>query len=82
MTKDNFPNFFKWIFTKWYFWVIFILWGVWSGIEEIKAGYIPEFLGTLSASFIIVIIIFGIIYLINKSIHKRIKEEVKLASKK
>ncbi len=75
--KDKDEGFFKWLFKKWYFWVLSLGWGFWSGIEELKAHNISEFLGNLLASFVIVIFIFGIVYLINKSISRKVKEEIK-----
>ncbi len=80
--EDNFPNFFKWTFTKWYFWVIFFVWGLWAGSEELRAYYITEFLVTLFISFVLVLIIFLIPYSIKRFICKKVQEEVKSNSRK
>ena len=82
MTKDKFPNFYKWTFSKWYFWVIVFIWGVLSGLEELRQYYIPEFLATLSISFVLVLLLFLISYSIKKFIYKRVKEEIKSELKK
>ena len=75
-------RFFKWIITKWYFWVISIAWGIWSGFEELEARYFSSFLGTLIATFLIVGFIFWIIYMIKKSISKQVKKELESYLKK
>lgn len=69
-------SFFKWVFTRWYFYVVFILWGVWSGLEELRAAYIVEFLATLVTSFGLTLVIFLIVFSIKKFISKKVKEEV------
>ncbi len=70
-------SFWKETFKKWYFWVISLGWGFWSGMEHLRARSFSEFLGTLAASFFIVIIIFGIIYFIQNSMYRKIEKEVK-----
>ena len=82
MTKDNSPSFLKQTFSKWYFWVIFFAWGLWAGLEELKAYYYTDFLITLCVTFVLVLLIFLIPYSIKKLIAKKVREEVKLASKK
>lgn len=66
MTEDNFPGFFKWTYTKWYFWVIVVLWSVWSGYESLVNKYIAEFIGTIIFVIIFLSIFFFIAYLISK----------------
>jgi len=66
MTKDNFPNFFKWTYTKWYFWVIVIIWSIWSGYESIINKYIGEYIGNLIACIIILSVIFLLSYILVK----------------
>jgi len=77
MTKDNSPSFLKQTFSKWYFWVIFFVWGLLAGLEELKAHYITEFLITLFITFVLVLLIFLIPYSIKKFISKKVREEIK-----
>ena len=74
-TKTKKDGFFKWLFEKWYFWIISLGWGYWSGIEELRARYFSEFFGTVIVSILIVMGIFGIVYAIQRSISKKVKEE-------
>ncbi len=77
MKKDNNEGFWKWLVKKSYFWIIALVWGFWSGLEDIRARSFSAFFGTLAASFFIVIIVFGIIYMIQNSMHRKIEKEVK-----
>ena len=73
MTEDKFPNFPKWAYTKWYFWVIVILYSIWTEFESYVNFYIPEILGSLIACFLIVSLVFLFIYLTAKAIVKHNK---------
>ena len=66
MTEHNFPNFFKWTYTKWYFWFIVILYSIWSGYESLVNGSIGEIIGVLIATIIISSVIFLLCYMIAK----------------
>lgn len=62
--KDKVPNFFKWIFKKWSFWALFVLWSLWSGYEELFIlKSLAEFIGTVTATFIMSMFLFIIFYI-------------------
>ncbi len=70
--KNKFPNFFEWTYTKWYFWVIAILWSLWSGLEDIILGRVAEFIGTLIASIALLSLLFLIAWLLSRNTCKKL----------
>jgi len=62
MKKET--GFFRWIFGKWYYWLISVVWSLFAGYEELRNGYVSEFLGILTATFLLIAIFFGIAYFI------------------
>ncbi len=71
--EKHFPNFFEWTYTKWYFWVIVILWSFWSGYESILIKDLPLFIGNVIFVIIFLSLLFFFIYLISKKNCKKLK---------
>ena len=73
MTKDNFPSFIDWTYKKWYFWVLVILWTVWSTFGSLdEVSYLFELIGVVIFVFIFLSAIFFISYLISKNNCKKL----------
>lgn len=75
-------GFFRWMFSKWYYWLISIVWSLFAGYEELRNGYVSEFLGILTATFLLIAIFFGIAYFIKKTIATMVDKEIKKRMKK
>ncbi len=73
MAKNDFPPYQKWVFKKWYYWVIIIIYSILTEFKSYANFYIPEILGSLTASFLIVTFTFFFIYLIVKYKSKKLK---------
>lgn len=71
MTKKDFPNPAKWIYKKWYFWIIMFLYSILTEFESYINFYVAEILGSLTGSFLITSFVFVFIFLIVKHRHKR-----------
>lgn len=71
--KEGFGN---WMFSKWYYWAISILWGLWSGSEELKAHLFGRLIGIIISSFLITTLIFLGIYKIRDFIKRQVKKEL------
>ena len=86
LTKDKKQGFFKWIITKWHFWLLSVGWGTLSVYEDIISRNFGEAISTLIFWLIFIgiiyLIIFYIIKRINKAISQRVEEEVKFKLKK
>lgn len=72
MTEKNFPNFFEWTYTKWYFWMVVALWSIWSGYEYIVNKHILAFIGIIIFVIIILSVFFFISYSMSKSNCKKL----------
>lgn len=64
---------FKEYFKKWYFWAVMIFLYLFSIIGEGRIA-VSEHFGFLIAAFLISIIIFGVIFIIRKSLGSKSKE--------
>ena len=73
MIKKDFPNPAKWIYKKWYFWVIVFLYSILSELKSYLNISIAEIIGSLIASFLITSFVFIFIYLIAKHNYKKLK---------
>ena len=62
--KKGFKHYFKWTFTRWYFWMFVSFWSLWSGLEHIISGSLSQLLGTVTAVIILMSFSFIIIYII------------------
>ncbi len=62
--ERGFKHYFKWTFTRWYFWSFVSFWSVWSGLEHIINKSFSQFLGTITAVIILMSLSFIIIYII------------------
>ncbi len=62
--EKGFAHYFKWTFTRWYFWGFVLFWSVWSGAEHIFNKDIASFLGTVTAIIFTMSFSFAIIYVI------------------
>lgn len=61
MSNENKPKLFKWVFTRWYYWLIF--WVITTNNFEIIYGSETSFiLGVLIGDFLIPFIICWIVY--------------------
>ncbi len=74
--KLKFPNFWRWTFEKWYFWLAVFISSLWIGTEELGLGYISEFIGIFIASFIFISFIFLCAYFIAKKSHKNLLKKI------
>jgi len=70
--KHNFPSFIDYTYTKWYFWVLVILYSVWSGYESLVNVYIGEFIGTLIAVIFIASLFFLLSYFLTRNTCKKL----------
>ncbi len=70
--KQTFPRFVDWVYNKWYFWLLVVLYSLWAGAEEIVNGHIMEFIGILVASIFILSILFLFGYLSARSTCKKL----------
>ncbi len=73
MTKKGFPSFIDYAYTKWYFWLIVVLYSLWSGWEAIINGYTGEFVGTVIAVIFIVSLLFVFSYILARNTCKKLK---------
>lgn len=69
--KKKFPSFTEWAYKKSYFWIVFFIYVLISGGEEIVKGSIEELIGMMMAEFIFLTILFFIIYSIAKHTYKK-----------
>lgn len=69
--KKKFPNYFKWTYNQWSFYLIFILWGIWS-LTAYDSFYIVEFIGVFTFTFINTSLLFLFAYCLCRSTCKKL----------
>ncbi len=74
MSKNEDYSFFKWLFTRWHFWILSIGWSVWSSSEEIA----NKNLFSAGLTIIIWTTLMVLIYLIFFQIRKWIKKFISI----
>jgi hypothetical protein len=68
-------TFFNWVFSKWHFWLLSVLWGLWSA--ESTAINILEFIWIVVFWIGLITFIYFIIFSIRKSMYNQVKRALK-----
>ena len=74
--KEKKKGFFKWLFSKWHYWVLSVVWGFLSSWQSIFLGFYEEVFGTIIGTLIITGLIYLIIFSIRNSMRKKIEAEI------
>lgn len=77
MKEEKKHNFFSWVSRKPLFWIVSIIWGLWSGSEELSRGSWAGFLGVLFISFVFVGSVFLVMFCIKNYIDKQVDKKIK-----
>jgi len=72
MIENKFPSFWKYTYTKWYFWVAVSIYFIWGSLGTNRL--IGEHIGNLLANIFIVSIVFLISYAISKNNFKKLNK--------
>ncbi len=70
--EKKFPNFWRYTYLKWYFWVALLLYVIISNKGIYTLG---EYIGHILATIFIISIFFFFSYLINRNLFKKRKKE-------